>query len=126
MNQLETWDKITLQQMSFYGYHGALIEENRLGQSFVVDLELYLDLRPAGLSDDLEQTVNYAEVYETVRQEVEETQVKLIERLAHNIADQCLQQFAISATRVRVTKVNPPIPKHFGSVEVEIWRCSER
>lgn len=84
MKQLDALDKITLQQMSFYGYHGALEEENRLGQRFSVNLELYLNLQQAGLTDDLKQTVNYAEVYEAVKWEVEETQVNLMERLAHN------------------------------------------
>ena len=51
-------DRILLEGMVFHGRHGTLPAERELGQPFVVDLELRLNLRPAGLSDDLEQTVD--------------------------------------------------------------------
>jgi dihydroneopterin aldolase len=60
-------DYIRLNEMVFYGYHGVLAEEQTLGQRFVVDVEMVTDLRPAGISDELTQTVNYAAVYATVR-----------------------------------------------------------
>ncbi|MBA4495797.1 dihydroneopterin aldolase [Paenactinomyces guangxiensis] len=115
-------DKIFFKQMYFYGYHGAYPEENRLGQRFYVDLELGLDLRPSALTDDLNKTVNYAEVYGAVRKEVEETQVQLVETLAERIADRLLQDFPIEQVLVRVTKPDPPIPGHYQAVGVEIFR----
>lgn len=115
-------DKIFLQKMHFYAYHGVLPEENRLGQRFQVDLELYLDLAPAGATDDLEKTINYAEVYEAVRQEVEENRYKLLEKMADQIARRLLIQFAIEEVLVRVTKPDPPIPGHYQAVGVEIKR----
>ena len=48
-------DKIFMKRLSFYGYHGAYAEENRLGQRFYVDLEMKLDLKPAGTTDDLQK-----------------------------------------------------------------------
>jgi 7,8-dihydroneopterin aldolase/epimerase/oxygenase len=51
-------DRILLESMIFYGNHGTLPAERELGQPFVVDVELHLDLQPAGLSDDLAQTVD--------------------------------------------------------------------
>ncbi|MBR0328475.1 MAG: dihydroneopterin aldolase, partial [Selenomonadaceae bacterium] len=51
-------DRITLTGMEFFGYHGVLPEENKLGQRFVVDLVLELDLHQAGLNDDLNATIN--------------------------------------------------------------------
>ncbi|MBA4601272.1 dihydroneopterin aldolase [Thermoactinomyces mirandus] len=115
-------DKIFMNRLSFYAYHGTFPEENRLGQRFYVDLELILDLRQAGTTDDLEKTVDYTKVYERVRQEMTETRVKLIERLAEQIARRLLADFPIAEVMVRITKPNPPIPGHFESVGVEIVR----
>ena len=64
-------DKIYFNQMEFYGYHGVYPEENKLGQRFIVDLELYLDLNPAAETDDIEHTINYAEVYQLCKSIVE-------------------------------------------------------
>ncbi|MBA4542423.1 MULTISPECIES: dihydroneopterin aldolase [Thermoactinomyces] len=115
-------DKILLNGMCFYAYHGAFPEENRLGQRFYVDLEMRLDLKAAGESDDLSKTVNYADVYELVKKETTETQVKLIETLAERIAASLLSVFPIAEVRVRVTKPDPPIPGYYQSVGVEIVR----
>jgi dihydroneopterin aldolase len=115
-------DKIFFNGMRFYAYHGVYPEENRLGQRFVVDLEIGLNLAPAGRNDDLAQTVNYAEVYEAVRLEVEEKQVRLLETLAENIAGMLLDRFSLEEVRVRVTKPDPPIPGHYDAVGVEIVR----
>jgi len=116
-------DKIFFQGMSFYAYHGAFPEENRLGQRFIVDLELILPLRPAAQQDDLSQTVNYAEVYQLVEQEVTQHTVKLIETLAENIASRLLHSFPqLAEVSVRVTKPDPPIPGHYQAVGVEITR----
>jgi 7,8-dihydroneopterin aldolase/epimerase/oxygenase len=115
-------DKIFLQQLYFYGYHGVFPEENRLGQRFTVDLELGLNLLPAAQTDQLSLTVDYATVYEVVKGEVEGTSVKLIETLAENIAAQLLQKFAIQQVKVRVTKPDPPIPGHYQAIGVEIAR----
>jgi dihydroneopterin aldolase len=116
-------DKIFFRNMAFYAYHGVYPEENRLGQRFFVDLELKLDLRSAAAADDLEQTVNYAAVYERVKREVEETCVKLLETLAENISRSLLGAFPMLVeVTVRVTKPDPPIPGHYEAVGVEIVR----
>ena len=116
-------DKIYIHQMEFYGYHGAIPEENVLGQRFVVDVTLELDLRPAGRSDSLEHTVNYADVYERCRAIVEERTFALLEAVAEVIADELLAAFpAVQRCTVRVTKPNPPIRGHYGHVAVEIGR----
>jgi dihydroneopterin aldolase len=108
--------------MSFYGYHGVLPQERELGQQFVVDVELQLDLRPAGENDDLGQTVSYADVYEVVRRVVTGAPSKLIEAVAEQIACQVLQQFAVQQVLVRVKKPAAPVPGHFSYMAVEIVR----
>ncbi|TGA96544.1 2-amino-4-hydroxy-6-hydroxymethyldihydropteridine diphosphokinase [Sporolactobacillus shoreae] len=116
-------DKIILSQMSFYGYHGALPEENKIGQRFLVDAELEADLYAAGASDSLEQTINYAEVYGLVRDIVEGPVFKLIEAVAERIAEELLNTYSQAAScRIRVIKPDPPIAGHYESVAVEIER----
>jgi dihydroneopterin aldolase len=116
-------DKIILSRMQFYGYHGVFPEENKLGQRFIVDAELHLDLSRAGSSDDLGQTVNYAEAYERIRSIVQGKPFRLIEALAEAIASDLLQQYtSVNEVTVRVTKPNPPFDTHFDGVTVDIHR----
>jgi dihydroneopterin aldolase len=117
-------DKIFINQMHFYAYHGMFEEENRLGQKFIVDVELMCSLKEAAATDNVNMTMNYAQVYEIVKTEVEGTRVKLIETLAEHIAKQLLTTFSLHEVRVRVTKPDPPIPGYFQSVGVEVVRRS--
>ena len=94
-----------LEGMIFHGYHGTLPAERELGQPFVVDVELRLDLRPAGLSDDLAQTVDYSEVHRRAREIVEGTPLNLTETVAERIAAAILDDYpTIQAVRVKVAK----------------------
>lgn len=116
-------DKINVAGMEFWGYHGALPEETKLGQRFRIDVTLCLSLQQAGLTDNLSKTVNYAEVYEACKQIVEGTPVKLIETIAETIAARLLEQFsAVQECTIQVIKPDPPIPGHYTHVAVEITR----
>jgi dihydroneopterin aldolase len=116
-------DKIYLNNMAFYGYHGVLAEETRLGQRFNVSLILEADLSKAGKSDQLEDTINYAAVYECVKGIVEGEPLKLLESVAETLAASLLQQFPlIHSCIIKVIKPDPPIPGHYESVAVEIKR----
>lgn len=115
-------DKVFFHEMQFYGYHGVYPEENRLGQRFTVDLELGLDLHPAAASDDLNKTVDYEAVYNTVREIVEGEPVKLVETLAERVVARLFATFPIQEIRIRVTKPDPPIAGHYRAVGVELWR----
>ena len=98
-------DRILLTDMVFHGHHGTLPAENELGQPFVVSIELHLDLRPAGSSDDLTRTVDYGEVHRMARDIVEGPPVQLIETLAERIATGVLRDHpAVEAVKVRVAK----------------------
>lgn len=98
-------DRILLEGMVFYGRHGTLPAERELGQPFVVDVELHLDLRPAGLSDDLTQTVDYGEVHRRAWEIVEGPPVNLTETVAERIAAVILENYpAVEAVRVKVAK----------------------
>jgi dihydroneopterin aldolase len=116
-------DKIELKGMRFFGYHGVYPEENKLGQQFVVDLVMHLDLSEAGSRDDLAATVNYAEVCGLVREIVTGPPLRLVEALAERIATKVLATYTIvGEITVRVTKPHPPVDIRFDGVTVEIHR----
>ena len=120
-------DKIKLNKMEFYAYHGLFQEERVLGQRFFVDLELHLSLNKAGKSDDMNDSVHYGEVYETVKTIVETKMKNLVEAVAEEIAMTVLERFSlVDACLVQVTKPDPPIRGHYESVAVEIYRERER
>jgi dihydroneopterin aldolase len=115
-------DKITLKGMRFFGYHGVFPEEAKLGQSFIVDVELYADLRAAGETDELSRTINYAAVYAAVKEIVEGHPFRLIEAVAERVAGRILEAFRVREVVVRVHKPNAPIPGPIDCVTVEIRR----
>ena len=98
-------DRILLEGMVFHGRHGTLPAERELGQPFVVDVELRLDLRPAGLSDDLTRTVDYSEVHSRAKEIVEGPPVGLTETVAERIAAAVLEEHPmVEEVRVKVAK----------------------
>lgn len=116
-------DKIYVNGMEFYGYHGVLAEETKLGQRFRVDLTVELDLSKAGETDDLTHTVNYAMLYNRCKEIVEGQPFKLIEAVAENIAKEILSTFkAVQTCSVKLIKPDPPIRGHYKDVAVEITR----
>jgi len=121
-----TSDKIFISGIGFYGHHGAREEEQILGQHFLVDVELSLDLRPAGAADDLALTVDYADVVKRVTAIGRTRRFRLLEALAEAIASDLLEQREIQEVRVRVVKPAPPLPERVGSVGVEIVRRQTR
>jgi len=115
-------DRVLMRGLAFYGYHGVLPEENRLGQRFTVDIDLMLPLGEAGRSDDLTRTVNYGAVLADVRAIVEGPPCKLVEAVAERIAAAILAGYAVDAVRVRVRKPDVPLPAALEYVGVEITR----
>jgi dihydroneopterin aldolase len=100
-------DRILLEGMIFHGRHGTLPAERELGQPFVVDIELRLDLQPAGLSDDLTRTVDYSEVHRQAKEIVEGPPVSLTETVAERIAGAIMENYLeVQAIRVKVAKPN--------------------
>src|SRR3712207_3388600 len=98
-------DRIVLEGMVFHGRHGTLPAERELGQPFVVDVELRLNLRPAGLSDELEETVDYGEVHRRVKEIVEGAPVNLTETVAEKVGAAILEDHPlVEAIRVKVAK----------------------
>lgn len=115
-------DCIQLTGIRSYGYTGYLSEERVLGQWFEVDLTLWLDLAPAGESDDIADTLDYREAIATVKQLVKESKFALVEKLASAIADTILQIEQVQQVRVKLSKPAAPIPDFGGRITIDITR----
>ncbi|RYP88035.1 dihydroneopterin aldolase [Nocardioides guangzhouensis] len=117
-----TPDEMAVTGIVCHGHHGVFDFERREGQPFVVDLVLGLDTRPAALSDDLRDTVDYGSVVTSVKAAVETDPVDLIETLAQRIADVCLLDGRVEWARVTVHKPDAPIDATFSDVALTITR----
>ena len=114
-------DRILLTGLRVRGRHGVLPHEAQLGQVFVVDLELVLDLAPAGRSDDLRRTVDYDSLASRVAEVVGGRPRRLLEAVAEDVADLVLADERVRQVRVRVAKPHAPLPVD-ATVAVEITR----
>ena len=117
-------DKIHIRGIKLYGYHGALEEETRLGQTFMVDASISCSLSQAGKTDDLSTTINYARVFNTIQQVVAGPPRKLIETVAEEICHKILNQHPrASKIQIHLRKLCiPAVPSIVESVGVEIVR----
>ena len=115
-------DRIVLANMQFQGRHGYHEHELLQPQPFEVDVELVLNLQPAGTDDDLEQTIDYGRVYAIVRQVVESTSFRLLEAIAEAISHEILSEFEVIEVGVRVRKPAVQLGGPLDHAAVEIWR----
>ena len=100
--------KIELRRMTFYAYHGVVPQETQVGNTFIVDLILTAPLEDAVWSDDLNDTINYATVYETVKAEMA-IPSKLLEHVAGRILKTLKERFPqITEVELVLSKLNPP------------------
>ena len=112
--------RIHLRNMAFYGYHGHLTAENALGQRFQIDLSLTTDIAKAAQTDELEDTVNYVNIYALCREVVEGAHVRLLETLANRIMDRVLQDFPrVEKVEITIRKPSVPLPGVLDHVSVE-------
>lgn len=120
----ERSDRIVLAGLAFEARHGVYPEEKETGRRFEVDVEMELDLAPAGRSDDLGLTVDYGRVAEAIRDVLEGPSVDLIETLAERVATAILESFApVRAVVVRVRKPGVALAVQVGYAGVEIRRA---
>ena len=101
--------QIELRGLAFFSYHGVLPEERQMGNTFVVDLMLEADIRRAVCTDELSDTINYAEAYDVVKREMAMPSL-LLEHVCGRIGTALLDSFpTLARVHVCVTKKNPPI-----------------
>jgi len=119
-------DRIVLANMQFDGRHGEHDWERATAQPFEVDVELRLDLGPAGRSDDLAKTVDYGRVFDIAREIVESRTFHLLEKLAETIATEVLVTFPLVdeiGVRVRKPKVKLSGKLDYAGVEIRRRRA---
>jgi dihydroneopterin aldolase len=115
-------DRMLLEDMVFYGYHGDLAPERELGARFRVDVALGADLSAAGRSDHLDDTLDYVRAYQAVRDVVEGGERhRLLESLAEAVAQAVLALPRVVEAQVRVRK-QPPLGAAAWTFGVEVTR----
>ena len=120
-------DRIVLANMVFQARHGVNDWEKVEAQRFEVDVELAVEIQPAGLEDDLTKTVDYRGIYDVTRQVVESTTFNLIEALAEAIAHEVLGAHPpIDELVVRIRKPDVRLDGPLDYAAVEIRRRRER
>ena len=120
-------DRVFLERIRCYAYHGVNPEERILGQRFEVDVSLSANLQSAGISDDVGDTISYSDVYRLVREIVEGPPKNLIESVAEEIAMHLMDRFPL-AHDVTVTVRKPEAPirgSFFDAAGVSIVRTRE-
>ena len=116
-------DQIRVNGIKAIGYHGVLPHEAIEGQEFSVDLLVTLDLRAVSLSDDLTQTINYADLAQIAHDNIVGDRVQLIERLAGRIAEEISSAYSqITSVSVTVHKPHAPVTLDFEDISVTITR----
>ena len=122
---MATQDRIFLEGLTFYAYHGVHPEEKKLGQRFIIDIAMSRDLHAAGATDDLTRTTSYSEVYRQAREIAEGGPYDLIETVAEKIAAAILMKYP-EVEDVRVTVRKPEVPikgSILRAVGVEVFRA---
>jgi len=111
---------IFLRDVRFHAFHGVLPQETAVGADFVLSLRLGYDVSAAMTSDDVSDTLNYAEAYQLVKREMD-IPSRLLEHVAGRIVNAIVENFpAVTSIDVELTKVNPPMGADCGGAGVEI------
>jgi dihydroneopterin aldolase len=101
--------KILLEGLEFFAYHGYHKEERKTGNRYNVDVLVEANVKEAAVRDRLKETIDYAKLYQTVKEEMAQP-AKLLEHIAHRIIQRVLEQFPqVEAVEVQVSKFNPPL-----------------
>lgn len=116
-------DKICIEELKIFAHHGVFEHENLNGQNFYVNAVLYVDTEGAGISDDLERSVDYGSVCNLIKNVMTENTYRLIETAAQAVASAILRNYdLIESVEIEMRKPEAPIDMEFGSVSVKIHR----
>ena len=117
---------IYINDLRFHAFHGVMPQERLTGNDYSVDLRVGYDVSSAMLSDDVNDTINYAGLYEIVRQEMS-VPSQLVERVAYRIADRISRRYPdVSRMDVKVTKLNPPLGADCHGAGVELHLINDK
>lgn len=111
---------ISLENLRFHAYHGVMPQEGVIGNEYTVNIRLKVDVSKAMASDDVADTVNYAEVYERIKAEME-TPSQLIEHVANRIVQRLFKNFpTIEQIALKLSKRNPPMGADIDAAAIEV------
>lgn len=111
--------KILLENLKIYAYHGVLPEENIIGTYYILNIELHTDLWKASETDDLQDTISYAEINDLIHAEMK-IQSKLLEHVAGRIINKIHETFPqITFIKIKLTKTSPPMQGEMDGASVE-------
>lgn len=117
---------ILLENVKFYAFHGVLPQERKVGNDYQVSLRIGYDISRAMVSDDVNDTLNYAEVYQLLSQEMSVPSA-LLERVAGRIGDRLFRKFpAIQSIDLTIIKVNPPMGADSDGAGVEVHLINDK
>ena len=120
---MTTQHYIFLENVRFYSYHGVAPQETAIGNEFIINLRLKTDFGKATETDEVEDTVRYADIYATLKEEME-LPSKLLEHVCGRISKRLHAEFpAIEEIELRLSKRNPPMGADIDSAGVEL-HCS--
>jgi dihydroneopterin aldolase len=112
---------VLIDALEVHAFHGWHAHEGKFGQHYSVDLELETDIAKAAETDELAYTLDYAAIVATTRRLFVDSRYKLVEAAAMALADGLLKEFpTVQSIRVRVRKLNPPIPERMAAVGVDV------
>ena len=117
---------IYLRDLHFHAYHGVEPQERKVGNDYLLSLRLQYPIDAAMLSDNVLDTVNYADVYRIAEQEMQ-VPSNLRERVAYRMADRIFRRFAfVEAVDIQLTKLNPPMGTNQGGAGVEVHLINDK
>ncbi|MDQ0783105.1 dihydroneopterin aldolase [Chryseobacterium sp. W4I1] len=112
--------KIFLEEIKIYAYHGVLPEENIIGTYYILNTELHTDLWKAAETDDLNDTISYADINEIIHKEMN-VKSKLLEHVAGRIIMKISESFPqISYIKLKITKTSPPMQGEMKGASIEL------
>ena len=116
-------DKIIVNRLKVFAYHGVNPEETQFGQNFELDITADVNIDSACRTDDINETVSYAAIIKTVKRTMSEKNCKLLEHAAQRVADSLFAEFSqIENLKITLRKPEAPMKADFGYVAVEIER----
>lgn len=112
--------KIFLDEVKIYAYHGVLPEENTIGTYYILNMELHTDLWKAADSDDLNDTISYADINDLIHEEMK-IKSKLLEHVAGRIISKVHEKFPqIDYIKLKITKTAPPMKGEMKGASIEL------
>ena len=115
-------DKIEIKNLKIAGRHGVYDYEKTQDRTFELDIVFFLDLSAACKSDNLEDTIDYAEIISVVIKEFTKKNYNLIEAVAESVTSSLIKKFNFHKVKLRIRKPHAPIDAEFDTVQVELER----